>query len=166
MQFKIGDDAVHPTYGVGQVTRLEERQLAEVETRLYYVLAIGKNTVFVPVDENGSTSLRAVTSKKELEQCRAVLKSRPAGFERDRNKRRLEINERLTPGSFRLMCEAVRDLTALGWYRRIGDGDAALLQKVRDNVWREWAAAADVSLSDAIQEVDSLLLAGREHYKA
>jgi CarD family transcriptional regulator len=166
MQFKIGDDAVHPSYGVGQIVRLEERQLAEAELRLYYVLAIGKHTVFVPIDADGSSGLRAVISQKELEQCRAVLKSRPAGFERDRNKRRLEIHERLIPGSFRRMCEAVRDLTALGWYRRIGEGDAAILQKVRDNVWREWAVAAHVSLSDAIQEVDALLQAGREVYKA
>ncbi len=64
------------------------------------------------------------------------------------------------------MCEVVRDLIALGWYRRISEGDAAVLEKVRDNLWREWAAAAGLSIPEAIQEVDALLLAGREAYKS
>ena len=166
MGFRSGDDVVHPTYGVGNVVRLEERQLAEDEMRWYYLLAIGKHTVWVPVRADGSTTLRAVTPRHELDQYRALLKSRPTPLERDRNKRRLEINARLTHGSFRVLCEAVRDLTALGWNRHIGDGDAAVLLKVLDNLRREWAAAAGLSMPEAIREVDALLLAGREVHSA
>ncbi|HLF28489.1 MAG TPA: CarD family transcriptional regulator [Anaerolineae bacterium] len=45
MQFKAGDDVVHPAYGLGSVVRLEERELAEAERRLYYVLNIDQSTV-------------------------------------------------------------------------------------------------------------------------
>jgi len=166
MGFSAGDDVVHPGYGLGKIVRLEEKQLAEAEMRWYYVLAIGKNTVWVPVRSDGSTALRAVTAKQELDQYRALLKSCPIKLERDRNKRRFEMKARLTQGSFRAMCEAVRDLTALGWYRRIGEGDAAVLEKVLDNLRREWAVAADLSLSEAVREVDALLQAGREVYKS
>jgi CarD family transcriptional regulator len=166
MGFSAGDDVVHPTYGVGSILRLEERQLAEAELRWYYVLAIGKHTVWVPVRPDGSTALRAVTAKQELDQYRALLKSHPVKLERDHHKRRLEIRTRLTQGSFRAMCEAVRDLTALGWYRRIGEGDAAVLEKVLDNLQREWAAATGASMLEAIREVDALLQAGREVYKS
>ena len=65
-----------------------------------------------------------------------------------------------------MLCEAVRDLTALGWNRHIGDGDAAVLLKVLDNLRREWAAAAGLSMPEAIREVDALLLAGREVHSA
>ena len=166
MEFKSGDDVVHPSYGLGKIVRLEERQLAEAEMRWYYVLAIGKNTVWVPVQSDGATALRAVTARQELDQYRALLKSRPATLERDRNKRRLEINERLKQGSFRAVCEAVRDLTALGWYRRIGDGDATVLDKILDNLRREWAAATGTSILEAIQEVDALLQTGREVHQS
>ena len=165
MEFRTGDDVVHPAHGVGSVLRQEERQLAGGELCQYYVLAIGPATVWVPVHADGSTSLRAVTAKKDLDQYRAVLRSRPAVLDRDHNKRRLEINTRLTQGSFRVLCEVVRDLTALGWYRRIGEADAALLQKVRDNLGREWAKAAGLSLPEALQEIDELLLTGRETHK-
>jgi len=166
MGFRSGDDVVHPTYGVASIMRLEERQLAEAELRWYYVLAVGKNTVWTPVQSDESHTLRSVTTQHELDQYRTLLKSRPAALERDYKKRRLEISARLTQGSFRAVCEVVRDLTALGWYRRISEGDAAVLEKVRDNLWREWAAAAGQSKLEAIQEVDALLLAGREAYKS
>ena len=165
MEFRSGDEAVHPSYGVGNIVRLEERQLAGAEMQLYYVLAIGTATVWVPVRADGSTTLRAVTSKKELEQYRMVLKSRPITLERDHNKRRLEIYERLKPGSFQSVCEVVRDLTALGWHRPINDGDATVLQRVRDNLWREWAVSAGLSMPEAVQEVESLLRVGRDAYK-
>ena len=166
MEFKSGDDVVHPSYGLGKIVRLEERQLAEAEMRWYYVLAIGKNTVWVPVRSDGATALRAVTARQELDQYRALLKSPPVKLERDHHKRRLEIKTRLTQGSFRAVCEAVRDLTALGWYRRIGDGDATVLDKILDNLRREWAAATGTSILEAIREVDALLRAGREVYKS
>ena len=166
MEFRAGDFVVHPAYGVGNVLRLEERQLAEAELRWYYVLAIDNNTVWVPVRADGSTPLRAVTSKPELDQYRAVLKSRPAVLEHDHNKRRLEINERLRRGSFQALCEAVRDLTALGWHRSIGETGAAVLHKVRDHLCREWAAAAGTSMPEAVREIDALLLTARETYQS
>ena len=166
MEFKSGDDVVHPTYGVGNILRLEERQLAEAELRLYYVLATDKGTVWVPVQSDGSNILRAVTRKQELDQYRALLKSRPTVLERDHKKRRLDINERLKRGSFRALCEVVRDLTSAGWYRPISETDAGLLKKTRDNLWREWAAAAGMSMPEVIQEVSALLQHGRDVYKS
>lgn len=166
MEFRSGDDVVHPNYGVGSIVRLEDRQLAEPQMRRYYVLAFDKMMVWIPVHADGSTTLRAVTAKQDLEQYRTVLKSRPAALERDRKKWRSDVYERLTHGSFRVMCEVVRDITALGWYRPIGELDGAILTKVRDNLWREWAIATGQSLAEAALEVKTLLLAGERAYKA
>jgi CarD family transcriptional regulator len=165
MEFRSGDDAVHPSHGVGNIMRFEERQLGDTGMQPYYVLAIGPATIWVPVRADGSTTLRAVTAKQDLDHYRLVLKGRPATLERDHHKRRIEISERLKPGSFQSMCEVVRDLTALGWNRPIGEGDSTVLQKVRDNLRREWAASAGLSMPEAVQEVESLLQAGRAAYK-
>lgn len=166
MQFEAGDYAVHPTHGVGHIERLEERQFAETDTCLYYVLSIEKGTVWVPVQADGTTALRPVTSKQQLSQYRGLLKGQPTELDRDRNKRRLAILERLKLGSFGVLCEVVRDLSATGWHRTISEGDSALLLKVRQNLWSEWAAAAGVSTSEAIEEIDALLQAGRKAYDA
>ena len=49
MEFRTGDDVVHPNYGVGNIVRLEERELATSGMRWYYVLAIGTATVWMPL---------------------------------------------------------------------------------------------------------------------
>jgi CarD family transcriptional regulator len=166
MEFRPGDDVVHPNYGVGNIVRLEERELAASGMRWYYVLAIGTATVWMPVLADGSTTLRAVTRKEDLEQYRTILSSRPTVLDRDYKKRHLAFSERLTHSSFQVMCEIVRDLSALGWNRPMGETDATLLKKVQDNLRREWAAATGQSDQEAIREVEALLQAGRLAYQA
>ena len=77
MEFKTGDDVVHPNYGVGSIVRLEERELADSGLCWYYVLAIGTATVWMPVHADGSTTLRAVTRGQDLEHYRTVLSGQP-----------------------------------------------------------------------------------------
>jgi RNA polymerase-interacting CarD/CdnL/TRCF family regulator len=165
MEFRSGDDVVHPNFGVGNIVRLEERELATSGMRWYYVLAIGTAMVWMPVQADGSTTLRAVTRQQDLEQYRTMLSSQPTLLNRDFKKRHLDLIERLTHSTFQVMCEIVRDLTALGWDRPMGETDTTLLKRIRDNLWREWAAATGQSTQEAIQEVEALLQAGRLAYK-
>jgi RNA polymerase-interacting CarD/CdnL/TRCF family regulator len=166
MGFICGDDVVHPSYGVGNIVRLEERQLAEIEMRQYYVLAFGKATVWLPVKAGAASPLRLVTAPRELDQYRALLKSRPAALDRDYKKRRLDLIEQLAHGSFQVVCEIVRDLTALGWHKPMNELDSSLLKKVRANLWQEWATSTGQPLPEAILEVNALLQAGEQTYKS
>lgn len=163
MQFKPGDRVVHPTYGVGNIVRLEERQLAEANMRLYYVLSADRSTVWVPVDAPG---LRHVTSVRDLDKGRGLLQGRPAPLNIDHRERRLTIGENLKSGSFQMLCEVVRDLAAFGWRKPLGDADAALLNRARESLCREWAAAGRMSTEDASAEIGALLLKARQTYSA
>ena len=165
MDFISGDDVVHPSYGVGNIVRLEERQLAEVDMRQYYVLAFGKMTVWLPVQAGPASPLRLVTAPRELDQYRTVLKSCPTTLDRDYKKRRTDLNEQLAHGSFQVVCEIVRDLTALGWHKPMNELDSTMLKKVRANLWQEWATSTGQPLPEAIQEVNALLQAGEQTYK-
>jgi RNA polymerase-interacting CarD/CdnL/TRCF family regulator len=165
MPFKEGDFIVHPMYGVGNIVRVEEKCLAEDQPRWYYVLAVDKSTVWVPADENNGAGLRAVTPKKELDRYRVVLKGRPGLLERDHNKRRTLINERVRQGAFQSLCEAVRDLSAHSWKRPLSEADLTLLQHLSQRLCREWAASANMSLPDATAEVQALLQEARQVYK-
>jgi CarD family transcriptional regulator len=165
MPFKAGDSIVHPTYGVGSIVRLEEKRLVGDQPRWYYVVVVDKSTLWVPVDEHNGAGLRAVTPKKELDRYRAVLKGQPVVLERDHNKRRLFINERVKQGSFQSLCEAVRDLSAQSWKRPLGEADLTLLQRLSHSLYREWAASANVPLPVATAEVQALLQEAKQTYK-
>jgi RNA polymerase-interacting CarD/CdnL/TRCF family regulator len=166
MNYNPGDQVVHPQYGVGTIIRVEDRQLAEQATRQYYVLMFGKTTVWIPVETDRASSLRRVTAAQDLEPYRALLQSQPVKLDKDYKKRRTELHEQLARGSFQVLCEVVRDLTALGWHKPVSGLDATLLKRVRDDLWHEWAASTGKGLPDAMQEVTALLWAGERAYKS
>jgi RNA polymerase-interacting CarD/CdnL/TRCF family regulator len=166
VQFKVGDHVVHIAHGVGRVVRLDEKRLSGQEARLYYEVSTQKGTVWVPIEAQPSVRLRRVTSETELARYRSLLKSRPASLDPDHRKRHLQLADRMKEGSFKVLCEVVRDLAAHGWRKPLSEGDTARLRKARQDLAEEWAAAAGISVEAAEQEIDALLLEGRPAHKA
>lgn len=166
MQFKIGDRVVHPTHGTGQIVSIEKKQFSEKTARLYYEVALPKLiTLWIPIEAQLDSGLRPVTARNELDHYRNLLRSPSVPLTANHQQRRLELVNRLKPGSFQVMCEVVRDLTASGWHKRLGLTDTATLQKTRQSLYLEWAASASVSLTEAIKEIDSLLLTTRSSHE-
>jgi len=60
MNFQVGDQVVHWTYGPGEVIQLDEKALSG-QTELYYVVQIRDMTLFVPINDQAETSLRLPT---------------------------------------------------------------------------------------------------------
>ena len=167
MTFKVGDSVFHQAHGVGRIVGLGQQCFdRQVGPRLYYEVLATRGTVWVPAEESTTPNapLRFLTTKDELHKYRRVLKSSPTVLDHDRRKRQMDLGGRLKSGSFLSMCEVVRDLTALGWHKSLNEADAMLLQKVRDDLYQEWAAAAGVSLTQARQEVDDLLETARQSF--
>ncbi len=165
MEFKIGDSVVHPVYGVGRIVRMNKQRFTGAEARLYYEVSTLKTTVWVPAETYESIGLRRLTAKLDLNACRDLLKSRPLPLDKDHAKRRLELIERMKGGSFQALCEMVRDLTARGWSKPLGGADAASLRKAHEHLCEEWAAAEGVTVAQAVEEVDALLLQARRAYE-
>lgn len=164
MQFKVGDQVVHTSHGSGQIMAIEEKRSSGKEAALFYAVVTSNSTVWVPVDSAGASNLRLSASHGALAHCRTLLKSRPTPLHSDRRQRLLELTRRLRQGSFEILCEVVRDLTAHGWPKPLNAGDATTLRATRDAVCREWAAAADVSPLQASQEITTLLQEGHRMY--
>jgi RNA polymerase-interacting CarD/CdnL/TRCF family regulator len=160
MQLKIGDLIVHPAFGVGHIVEIEEKSFSEKETGLYYKIVRLKHTMWILVEAQEVTGLRLVTAKSDLDYYRNMLKSAPVPLNTNLQQRQQELVSRLTQGSFQGVCEVMRDLTAWGWREPLGRADTTTLEKTRDSLSQEWAAAAGVSATEAIREIDSLLAAG------
>ena len=157
MQLKVGDMVVHPVYGIGHVVKIEEKQFSEIGALLYYCVTLPKSTVWIPVEAQATIGLRLVTAKSDLDYYRDLLKGRPVPLHEDCKQRHLELASRLNQGSFQVMCEVVRDLTAWGWQKPLGRTDIVTLKKAEDSLYQEWATANGVSIAEAIEEVKSLL---------
>jgi RNA polymerase-interacting CarD/CdnL/TRCF family regulator len=163
MQFKVGDVVVHPVYGVSHITAIEERQFSGLEACLYYQITLPRSTIWIPVEAQGTVKLRLVTARGDLDEYRDLLKSPPVPLNNDQSQRRyMELAGRLKQGSFQVMCEVVRDLTASGWRKPLGPTDKATLQKTRERLYQEWATAAGISIAEATKEINTLLQATQE----
>jgi CarD family transcriptional regulator len=158
MPFKIGDFVVHPVYGVGDIIKIEEKRFSGITARLYYKVALTRSTIWIPVEAQTAVGLRLVTAKRDLGQYRNLLKNRPVLLQNNHAQRHMELASRLKEGSFRVMCEIVRDLTISGRRKPLGRSDAGILQKTRGRLLQEWAASAGVSVAAATEEIDTLLL--------
>jgi len=161
MRFRANDWLVHPQHGVGQVVRLEIRQFGPGTSLEYYEIAIPTGTVWVPVS-GPANGLRKLTPKGDLGRYRGVLKGRPTPLTADHKQRRIVLVERSKESSFQARCEVVRDLTAHSWHRPLSESSSLMLQRARQVLCAEWAAAEGLSLVDATLEVEALLLEGRK----
>ncbi len=162
MPFQVGDVVVHPAHGVGHIMKLDEKRFSGKAAGLYYEIAIEKSTVWVSVESPEALRLRPLTLKNDLARYRSVLKSRPAPLNTDHRQRHLELADRLKQGSFQVMCEVVRDLTARSWHKPLNEYDTVSLQRVRGRLCQEWAASQGMSITDASGEVSSLLSESRK----
>ncbi len=163
MRFEVDDQVVHPKHGVGRVVRLEERRFGQEVTRLYYRVALGNGTIWVPVDAT-ECGLRKLTSRGDLARFGSVLRGRPTPLSSNHRQRQLELLERMKLSSFKARCEVVRDLSALGWRKPLGESSAVLLRAAHIALDEEWAAVEGLTVHEAAHRIEALLLEGKQAY--
>jgi CarD family transcriptional regulator, regulator of rRNA transcription len=157
MSFKVGERVVHPQYGVGHIVKLDEREFEPGVMRRYYEISIpGGSTVWVPVDL-GTSGLRKLTSRNEINRCRQILSSHPAPLTEDARLRQSDLSIHLRHGTIAAHCEVVRDLTAHGAHKPISGTIAAFLQSTQNVLCQEWAIVEGVTLAEASAEIEILL---------
>jgi RNA polymerase-interacting CarD/CdnL/TRCF family regulator len=162
MQLNIGDLVVHPAFGIGHIVEIEEKQFSGEGVHLYYKVSRLRHSMWTRVEAQKTSGLRLVTARSELDHYRDLLKSAPVPLNTNSQQRNLELVNRLREGSFQAVCEVMRDLTASGWHKPLGQADSTTLRKTRGSLYEEWATAAGVSTTEAIKEIDSLLLETRQ----
>lgn len=155
--FEIGDRVVHPQHGVGKVVQLEDREFERGDSRRYYEIHIpGGSTVWVPVDLTNS-GLRRLADRAELARCRRVLSARPAPLMQDGRVRQSALVEHLRQGTLAAQCEVVRDLSAFVAHKPAYGTITGFLEAMLRVLCQEWAIVEDVSMSEAMMEITSLL---------
>lgn len=159
--FEIGDRVVHPQHGVGQIVKLEDREFARGDTRKYYEIQIpGGSIVWVPVDRSNS-GLRRLANRSEVARCREILKARPSPLVEDGRVRQSVLAAHLKLGTIAAQCEVVRDVSAFVAHKPAYGTITTFLEATLRVLCQEWAIVEEITISDAISEVSSLLEQGK-----
>jgi CarD family transcriptional regulator len=159
MGFNIGDKAVHPAHGVGEVTSIEEREIAG-QAKRFYILKIVETgmTVMVPTDGIERLGLRQVITRKEAKKVLEILESdEVAVTSQPWNRRYREYTEMLNSGSPFQVAKVLRDLSRLRTEKELSFGERRLLEQARNLLVTEIALARRCNEQRIGKEIDEIL---------
>lgn len=156
MCFQIGDKVIHETYGLGEVIRIEEKDIHDQVTNCYVVLAANL-TIWVPVNNEAQHSLRRPATPAEFTKLFDVLSGPGESLPEDRMQRRNQLTAQMKTGELGEICRLLRDLTHYQQAARLNDHDRAILERASRSLLTEWTYALDVPINQAQQALAGLL---------
>jgi CarD family transcriptional regulator len=159
MAFKVGDKAVHPAHGVGEVTSIEKKEIAGTNKSFYILKILDTGMkVMVPTDAADRLGLRAVIGKKDAKKVLDILKSdEVAVTSQPWNRRYREYMEMLKSGSPFEVAKVLRDLYRLKGDKELSFGERRLLDQARSLLITELALARKVKEEKVEQDIAGIL---------
>ena len=143
--FKVGDHAVYPSYGVGTVVAIETKEIMGTKCD-FYVVQIRETgmKVMVPKNNVASVGLRPVISKEEAGKVIEILKTTEVRIDNQTwNRRYREYMEKIKTGSVYEIAEVLRDLFLLKVDKELSYGERNMLDTARKLLMRELTLAVD-----------------------
>jgi CarD family transcriptional regulator len=112
MTFQVGETVVHPHYGAGVITEIQERHSLGPSKRYYSIrlLSDSRTTVMVALGMEESVGLRAPISKARLGRLWGILREKPETLPDEHKERYALIEGKMQEGDLFQIAKAVRDL--------------------------------------------------------
>ena len=143
MSFRVGDKAVYPAHGVGEVEGIEKREILGYKQEVY-VLRILDNgmRIMIPIDKVDSVGLRGVISRKTVKDVYKVLREKGVSVKSQTwNRRYREYMEKIKTGSIFDIAEVLRDLYLLKFDKDLSFGERKMLDTARNLLIKEISIA-------------------------
>jgi CarD family transcriptional regulator len=158
--FKVGDMAVHPAHGVGEVERMEERDFGGTKTACYVIKIRDTGLkVMIPTGAVERVGLRPVMKKKEAQKILDILKAPEVAVDvQPWNRRFRAYTEMLKSGLPSEIAKVLRDMYRLKFDKDLSFGERRLLDQARSLLVQELALArkvAPAAMEGEIQQIFS-----------
>jgi len=156
--FKVGDKAVHPAHGVGEVTAIEQREIAGTST-IFYILRILDNgmKVLVPKTAASQVGLRGIMSDAEANGILSTMRAREVAVDVQPWSRRFRVyTEMIKSGSAVEIAKVLRDMNRLKFDKELSFGERRLLDQARSLLLKELAFAkkkTEVEMAEEIRKI-------------
>lgn len=145
IEFKVGDNAVYPGHGVGEVVAVETREISGSRCD-FYIVQIRETGMRVMVPKNRVTNvgLRPIISKDEANKVLDILKMTDVKIDNQTwNRRYREYMEKIKTGSVYEIAEVLRDLFLLKVDKELSYGERNMLDTARKLLMKELTLAVD-----------------------
>src|SRR5580700_6495648 len=153
--FNVGDKAVHPAHGVGEVTAIEEREIGGTRAT-FYILKILDNgmKVMVPVTAATQVGLRYVMSEKDATAILGTMRAREVAVDVQPWSRRFRVyTEMIKSGAPIEIAKVLRDMNRLKFDKELSFGERRLLDQAKSLLLKELALAKKKTEAEMSEEI-------------
>ncbi|HEY3236666.1 MAG TPA: CarD family transcriptional regulator [Polyangiaceae bacterium] len=159
-KFKVGEMAVHPAHGVGEVAQIEERDLGGRNSTCYVLKIIDTGLkVMVPTEAASRVGLRPVMKKRDAMKILEILRAPEVAVDvQPWNRRFRAYTEMLKSGLPTEIAKVLRDMYRLKFDKDLSFGERRLLDQARSLLVQELALAKKVeraAIEGEIQQIFS-----------
>jgi CarD family transcriptional regulator len=160
-QFEVGDLAVYPAHGVGQIQAIESR-VVNGEKHDFYIMKVLENSmvIMIPTANVESVGLRDIIDKKDVPKVYEVMKTRKEGLPDNQtwNRRYREYMDKIKTGSLYDVAEVFRDLFLLKLTKDLSFGERKLYDTAQVLLVKELSTAKKTDEATIVSEIESLFV--------
>lgn len=141
--FRVGDNAVYPGHGVGEVVAVEQKEMMGC-TQVFYSIKILETgmKIMVPKNNAKNVGLRPIISKDEASTVLNILQEKDVKIDNQTwNRRYREYMEKIKTGSVYEIAEVLRDLFLLKVDKELSFGERKMLDTARNLLITELSLA-------------------------
>ena len=158
IEFKPGDVVVYPKHGVGEITSIENMEVASIKTQFYVVkMEQAKLIIRVPVDKLEEVGLRKISPKKTIDEVFSILKLKPKIRRIMWSRRAQEYDTKIFSGEPIKIGEVVRDLFRKNSQPEQSYSERQMFQVALERLAREVAAVEKTDYFQATEKIETTL---------
>ena len=156
--FKTGEFVVYPSHGVGQITAIEEQEVAGFKLELFVVsFAKDKMLLRVPTAKAASVGLRKLAEAETVTKALTTLTGRARVKRTMWSRRAQEYEAKINSGDLIAIAEVVRDLYRSEAQPEQSYSERQLYEAALDRMTREISAVDDITDTEALKKIEGQL---------
>jgi CarD family transcriptional regulator len=157
-EFAVGDNAVYPGHGVGEVTSIETKEIMGSKHDFYSIRILESGMkIMVPKSNVATVGLRPIISKTEAGKVLEILKQKNVKIDNQTwNRRYREYMDKIRTGSVYEIAEVLRDLFLLRVDKELSFGERKMLDTARSLLLKELSLATSQTELSEQEEVKAI----------
>ena len=156
--FKTGEYVVYPSHGVGQITAIEEQEVAGFKLELFVVsFAKDKMTLRVPTAKAASVGLRKLADAESVAKALTTLTGRARVKRTMWSRRAQEYEAKINSGDLVSIAEVTRDLFRADDQPEQSYSERQIFEAASSRLARELAAMEETDEPTALQKILRIL---------
>ncbi|MBL4599252.1 MAG: CarD family transcriptional regulator [Rhizobiaceae bacterium] len=149
--FKIGEYIIYPAHGVGQITAIEEQEVAGYSLELFVIdFAQDKLTLRVPLAKVESANMRKLSDSTRIDKSLRTVQGRARVKRTMWSRRAQEYEAKINSGDLIQIAEVVRDLFRSENQPEQSYSERQLYEASLDRMAREISVVNKISSTEAV----------------